>query len=704
MPSGSDEYRIFRNACPRNCYDTCSIKTYVKDGRIAYIEGAPENTFTNGGLCVKGYAYINRVYSPERVLYPLQQTERGSGNFKRITWDSALDQIARKIKQINTRDGSLHGLCLATGSGNHGVTNNSPDGMMASLGFTTRTVGTPCWPAGIDAQTYDMGDMWCNDPEDMGNSRYIILWGANPAWCSIHTMKYIYQAREKGARIVTIDPILTQTAAKSDLHLPVKTGTDGLLALAMAKHILDSGLEDKAYIGKNTLGFRRFKQYLDSCISIGKAAKKCGIAQDVIRRVATAYAETSPATIWIGYGMQRHTNGGANVRAIDTLGVITGNIGQSGGGVRYGHLTNRIFNYFASDMPKPENAGGKKDRHINTNKLAKELLTAKDPPIRMLWNTCRNPMSQDFDRPLLKKAFEKLEMIVCVDQFITDTARYADIILPVTTLFEEDSVNVAYWHYWISLNEKAIEPLGEARSNTQIAMALSEKMNELHPGSCTFPVDLTPEQWIEKEFNPQLYEMYGINSWEELKKGPVKARISTAAWPAGQFSTPSGKYEFFSEQAQKDGHTALPEVIPGRIPDGPFRLLTPHSKFSIHSQFQNLENMAAFNPEPYVGLHPAAARRKGIKNGDMARVFNAQGSVTLRAKISTTVPENVLVMHELWFNNKSYCVQELVDDESADMGAMKTGAPGVAIHDQFADIEKAGPKKNSLSEFWKKRK
>lgn len=241
-PFDPGAYQVFRNACPRNCYDTCSIKTYVRDGIVQFVEGAPESTFTKGALCVKGYTYPRRLYSPDRIKYPMIQDKRGSGNWRRISWDEAMDRIADKILEIKKRDGSLLGLGLTKYSGNFGITNYGVEGMMSSLGYTTRFVGTPCWPAGIDAQNYDLGDMWCNDPEDFVKAKYIIVWGGNPAWCSMHSMKYLYQARENGAKIVVIDPVFTQTAAKADMYWRVKPGTDGALALGMARHLLDKGL------------------------------------------------------------------------------------------------------------------------------------------------------------------------------------------------------------------------------------------------------------------------------------------------------------------------------------------------------------------------------------------------------------------------------------------------------------------------------
>lgn len=704
-----EAFEIFRNACPRNCYDTCSIKTFVKDGVIKYVEGAPESTFTAGGLCVKGYAYPRRVYSPDRIKYPMMQIGRGSGNWKRLSWDEAIDRIAQKIIEINEKDGNLLGLALDKYSGNFGITHYGVEGMMSSLGYTTRFVGTPCWPAGIDAQNFDMGDMWCNDPEDMTESKFIIIWGANPAWCSIHSMKYVMEAQRRGAKLVVIDPVFTQTAAKADLYIQVETAGDGALALGMSRYLLDKGLVDKGFVTEHALGFEEFSHYLKNHVTLDWASKESGVPVSVIKQLAEQFAAADPATIWIGYGMQRHTNGGAMVRAIDALVAMTGNIGKAGGGARYGHLQTWGFNYNAMINAAPEGAVGMVDgevlkgdfnfldaekeqfsnRPLNMNQLAREILTTADPKIRMMWLACRNPFSQDPDTAQLKKAFDTLEMVVVVDQFFNKSVEQADIVLPHTTLFEEYTVNVGYWHYWLSLNEQAIAPMYESKSDVQIAALLSGRMNELKPGSCTFPQELDTRKWMEKEFNQGIYDLFGIKSWQDLRQGPAKAKmVSSASWHDMKFKTPSGKYEFKSELAEQYGHKALPEFKPRRAGSAPLRLLTPHSKFNIHSQFQNLDVMEDFNPGPLVYIHPSAAGKRQIKDGDLVRVFNQIGEVRVKARLTDNISPDVLMMYTAWFRNSDFNVQHLIDDESADMGSFKTGAPGIATHDQFADIQR----------------
>lgn len=706
IPFNPKTYKIYRNACPRNCYDTCSLKTWVKDDVITFVEGAPESTFTHGTPCVKGLSYPRRVYSPDRIKYPMVQDVRGSGNWRRISWDEAMQRIATKMLEIKKKDGSMLGLAMTKYSGKFGVLNYAVEGMMSSLGYTTRFAGTPCWPAGIDAQNYDMGDMWCNDPEDFVKAKYIIIWGANPAWCSMHTMKYIYQAREKGAKVVVIDPLLTQTAAKADLYLRVRPGSDGALALGMARHLVDKGLVDQDFVNNYSHGYPEFEAYLRNSVTVEWASEICGLSADVIRQLAEEFTAVNPATVWIGYGMQRHVNGGANVRAIDAFVAMTGNIGIEGGGARYGHLHTWGFNYNAMLQKPPVGSIGMpgaagttsefgsagevaqySDRSLNINQTAKGILEANEPPVRMLWVACKNPFAQDFDRSKMEKAFEKLEMVVCADQFFNETVQHADIVLPVTTAFEEWNVDASYWHYWLSINQPAIKPMYEAKCDLEIAVLLSRTINKLEPGSCTFPQEFNHKRWLDQEFNDGMAKMFGISSWDDLLDGPKKAILpSSAAWYDRKFKTPSGKFEFRSELCEKNGHTALPEYKPEAKSTLPFHLFTPHVQFGIHSQFINLDWMQVFYPEPFVYMHPISAEKRGIAENDLVKVFNTVGEVELRAKVTANVPEDFLVMYEAWFPKRKYNVQNVVADTPADMGLMKTGALGAAIHSQFADI------------------
>ncbi len=259
-------------------------------------------------------------------------------------------------------------------SGNFGITHYGVEGMMSSLGYTSRFVGTPCWPAGIDAQNFDMGNMWCNDPEDFVKAKYIIIWGGNPAWNSVHTMKFIYEAQERGAKLVVIDPLLTQTAAKADLYVRVKTSQDGVLALGMARHIVDKNSYNTEFVEKYSKGFEDFVELSQENVTVEWAAEQSGVPAELIRQMAEEYAKAEPATIWAGYGLQRHINGGANVRAIDALAAMTGNISKEGGGVRYGHLQTWGFNYNAMVQKQPEGSVG----YLGKDKIKSEFTAEQE--------------------------------------------------------------------------------------------------------------------------------------------------------------------------------------------------------------------------------------------------------------------------------------------------------------------------------------
>ncbi len=688
---------VFSSTCPRNCYDTCSIKAHVKDGVLRKVEANPDNTFTGNSLCVKGYAYTDKVYDANRIKYPMMQSPRFSGNWKRISWDEALETIANKILEIKDKYGSLLPLCMNKYSGNFNIWHYCVEGLMSSMGYISLVMGTPCWPAGIDAQGYDYGYMWNTDPEDFAKSKYFMLWGQNAAWTSVHTMKFINAARENGAKMVVIDPINTATASKADMYIQIKPATDGALALGMAKYILDNNLHDQAWLDANSHGFNEFADYLRNNITVEWAAQECGIPKNVIEQLAKEFATAKPACTWIGYGFQRHTNGGQGVRNVDALVAMTGNATKPGGGANYGHLATWGFNYHAMVQKQPEGSIGVETapgkyahRNINMNNFAQMVLDAKNPPIKMLWTACRNTVSQDPETPIVKKALEGLDLNVVVDHSFTHTAQMADIVLPTTTHFEHPGVNVSYWHYWANANEKCIEPLYESKTDLEIAWALSAKMNEIRPGSCTYPTSGDMEEWTVKEINDGIKKLFGFDSYDDLKKAPKKAQFPNPGYSDNKFPSPSKKYEFLSASAEADGHPALPIYKdPMKAPDGyPIRFFTPHSKTGLHSQWQNNSWMMEIFPEPVLEIHPNLAADRGIADGDMVRVFNDLGEIRIKAKLTRVVPEDLIATYTNWFWKSDFSVNNTVKAIPADMGKNKTGNPGLSFHDNFVNIQK----------------
>lgn len=677
--------KIFRNLCPRNCFSTCSLLSYVENGKLVRVSGDPAHGFTRGKLCAKGYAYVERVYSPQRVLYPLRQFPRGSGNWRRISWDEALQIIASKMLELKGRYNSFLPVCLCKHYGNMGLLHYAPEALFDGLGSVTVTEGSSCWSAGLDAYLYCLGAVKKSDPEDMVNSKVILLWGVNPAWTAVQQMYFIDQARTRGAQVVVIDPIFTSTAAQADFYLQPKASSDGALALGIAKYIVENNLYDQEFLAQYVYGYEAFFDYLAG-LSYNWIENKTSLPKDVIAEVAELYAKNSPAAIWTGLGLQRHTNGGQNIRAIITLAALTGNIGKSGAGIYYPSLQYlQLFsfstrNYISSKKPVLH-------RKINLNVLGKELKNLDNPPVKMLWLTQRN-LFQDAETGSLQRALKELELIVQVDQFLNRSSRYADIFLPTTTQFEEWDIVPSYWHHWVGINEPAISPLGECKSDLQIAWELSRKLNELSPGICSFPTDGNEEEWVAREFNQELYNSLGIEDYRELLNGPRKLKWPQVAFADLKFNTPSGKFEIASEKAALEGLPLLPVYTePAAAPQAyPFRLITPHCQVGNNSQFLNLPWLTWGNEKPCLRINPITAKRFGLSNGDYVRVYNQQGEILLPVKITATVSEDTFVCYQGWHDSGEHDLNDLVNGSPTDMGTKATGRPAVAFHDTFVNL------------------
>ncbi len=679
------------NSCPRNCYDTCSIVSTVRDGVLETVTGNVNNTYTDGRLCVKGYTYPRRIYSPDRIKYPMRQTAKGSGKWEQISWEEAIDTIARKIVEIQEEDGNALGVCLNKYSGNFNTLAYGIEGFFTSIGHTTRALGTPCWPAGIDSQTFDMGTLLCSDPEMMRKSKLIIVWGANPAWNSVHSMRILADARAAGAKIVVIDPIQTDTAARADQYIEIKASTDGALALGMCKWVLDNGYADMEWMEKNSLGYQDFIDYVNRNITLEWASQKTGVPVEVITTLAKEYCTLEPACIWEGFGLQRHTNGGATVRSIDALVAMTGNIGKVGAGAAYGQLDSWLVNYGLMGAPQRED-NAEENRGVNINNFGADVLAAENPRIKLLWVACRNPMSQDPETDVVRQAYESIDLVVTVDQFMNPSCEMSDIVLPCCTIFETWGMHASYWHFWMNGNEQAIEPLYESKCDHDIFMALASRMNELKPGSSTYPTDKTIEEWAKSEISDVALEMFGFKESADIfEKGTAKVKGYDASWADGVFRTPSTKYEFYSEAAATTGNHLLPvyrEEMETPA-ERPVRLLNPHWKYGLHSQFQNLDWMMDIRSEPFVEIHPDLAAKHGIEDGDGVRLTSDVGYLVVEAKLTETVPKDAVVIYEAWFKDNPFNVNYLVKAVPADMGVYATSMPGLAFHDAFVNIERA---------------
>ncbi len=645
------------------------------------VEGDPDHGMTQGKLCPKAYGYVQQVNHHERLRYPMRQVGRGSGEWKRISWNEAMDFLSDKILSLYENFGNNESLCLNKYSGNFGIVHNSVERFFDGLGKTTRVIGSPCWSAGLDAHLYDYGNYYTSDPSEMMHAKVIILWGVNPAWTAPHTLPYILHARDKGAVIVVIDPIFTKTAEKADIYIQIRPGADGALAIAVAKILVEKGLHDKNFINKDTIGFENYEDYL-STVSLTHLVDECDVSLDVLNELADLLSQQEPAFVWQGFGLQRHTNGGQNIRAINALMALTGNIGKKGAGSHFAHQATWAFNVYKNDA--------KDYRSIPVSHFAEGVMKLNNPPVKMLWVAARNFLAQDANTEKIIEALEQIDTIVVVDTLLTETANFADIVLPTTTFFEEEDIVASYWHHIVGFNEKAIDPFYESKSDFTIAKMLSANLNKRKPGFSQFPEDISIESYIDMEFNEDLYRLLDINNWKELMDQPKRADIDPTSWKSSTFETPSGKFEFYSERAMLNGHPPMATYEKGLLPSDyyPFWLLTPHTLYSLNSQLYNEAYMETDKEEVIVYISSKVAKAKNLEEGMIVNVYNSNGQIHCRMNTNSDLPDDIIVISQGSTSHQRGRVNQLIPGFETDMGSESTGAKGIAFNDVFVNFTK----------------
>ena len=516
----------------------------------------------------------------------------------------------------------------------------------------------------------------------MKDSKLIVLWGANPAWTAVHQLNFINQARDKGAVLVVIDPVCTPTAAIADHYIQIRPGTDGLLALGVAKVLVEEGRYDVSFVADHVEGWESFRSYLREKVTLEEVQTITGVAEKTVRVLADLYDNCDPAANWSGFGLQRYQNGGQNVRAVHALTALTGNIAKAGGGFYYFHPSTELFPLNLLNYQGPKD--GLVSREIDINYYPSQALSLADPPVKFLWIAGRNPLSQDHEVQNWARLFRELELVVTVDLFMTKTGEMSDIVLPAASHFEEIDINTSYWHYWLALNEKAIESYYEAKSDLEIARLLTRKLNDLQPGFSNFPCERTAEEWIESEFTPNVLECYGLSSWRDLAEAPAKLGFSHNPGPDFKFNTKTRKFEIFSQDAKDDKLPALPRFWAGSS-DSSFslRLLTPQSIAGIHSQNWAVEWLGDVGADEVI-LNPLDAVQRKIQNGDKVWIYNAQGKITRKVRIDPEVLSGVIIIYQ----GGKEPVNRLLSGLSADMGRKSSGSEGVAFYNAFVDVEK----------------
>ena len=674
--------KSFLTACPRNCYSTCSFKVWTDKNRIVRIDPDPQNLAVPEGPCLKGLSYIERTHSPDRILHPLKKK---NGSFKRISWDDAISEISEKLSYFKEKYGP-HSVLFYASSGMSGLLNSVSNNFWKMYGGATTVYGNLCWPAGLEATKITLGENKHSIPWDLENAKLIIVWGKNPAECNIQQMIPIEKAQRKGAKLVVIDPRRTASAERADILLQPEPGTDGILALAVSKIIIDRENHNRKFIDRHVKGFEHFRKSLEK-IDLKKASNECGVKLEFIEKVAEWAGEIKPMSLIAGYGMQRFSNGGQTTRCLLTIPVITGNIGQKGSGWQYANLQSYVFDkikepdsyYPSAEADKPFR------RAIPTAKLGEKMPGLKDPQLKMAWVERGNPLAQNPDSLKVLQAFQKLDFRVTVEQFMTDTVLESDIVLPAKSMFEQSDIIGSYWNPYVLLKQKVINPPGEVKPETEIYDLLAREMGfseEFIRENIPEPSDEAIEEWLEKAMS----DFPGL-SLEKLKEGPVLAPgLEEVAFSDLKFNTPSGKIELYSDYAKERWNAdPLPVYAPLKKKDKrrfPLHLMSPNTKNRIHSQFGNLEVIKILDPQAHVTLAYKDARERRIDEGDNVRIYNQWGELILPANIDVSMrPGNVVIYNGYW-NNGEGSPNMLTRGEETDMGH------GTAFHDTMVEIEK----------------
>lgn len=682
--TAANAIRIVKGACPHDCPDTCALEYHVADGKLIEVKGSPTHSVTAGVLCTKVAKYPLRTYHPTRVTTPLKRIgAKGEGKFAPISWDEALTTIATKFKSIIGEFGA-EAILPYSYAGNMGMLQyGSMDRRFFHTIGASQLDRTICASAGAAGLTVTLGSRMGTDMEAFAHSELIILWGTNPITSNLHLWSRCQEAKRRGARLIAIDPYRSLSAEKCHQWLPIKPGTDAALALAMMHVLIRDDRLDHEYIAKYTLGFAELKARAAEWTP-ERASAICGIPVADIEALAKAYGSTKKAAIRLNYGMQRHGGGGMAVRTIACLPALTGAWREASGGLLLS--TSGAYPMNLAYLERPDlmpSSNGKLPRLVNMNQLGDALNGLGDPPVKAMFVYNSNPGAVAPDGNQVLKGLARDDLFTVVsDIFVTDTARYADIVLPATTSPEHDDINRSYGHYDLVLNRRAIDPVGESLPNTELFRRLAKAMNLTDP--C---FDESDESMIRHAFDWSHKSLAGL-SFETLERDGVlrmnypKKDGFITPFAEGGFGTPSGKCEFYSETLAKRGLDPLPTYIApheGEASDlaaeFPLALNTPPARNFMNSTFGNIEELARPHGAPTVQLNPADAAARQVVEGQTVRVFNRRGVMKLAATVTDdTRPGVATILWGQWRNHPGAegFVNDLTSQALSDIGGGAT--------------------------------
>ncbi|ODT35051.1 MAG: molybdopterin oxidoreductase [Lautropia sp. SCN 70-15] len=645
---------VVRGACPHDCPDTCALLVTVRDGKAVKVAGDPDHPSTHGALCAKVARYPERTYSPDRILTPMRRVGRkGEGRFEPATWEEALADITARLKAIAARDPQR--ILPYSYAGTMGWVQGEG---MASRFFhrlgASQLDRTICSSPGMTGLQYTLGGAVGMDVERFADSGLILIWGSNSITSNLHFWTFAQQAKRRGAKLVAIDPYRSDTALKCHQHVALMPGTDAALALGMMNVLIAEGRLDRDYIERYTLGFEalaeRAAQYPPE-----RVAQICGIAADEVIGLARDYATLRPAAIRLNYGMQR-THGGANgVRAIASLPALIGAWRDPAGGMLLS--SSHMVPVTPSKQVRPElmpGWPGKPPRTINMVQIGDALLEA-DPPVEavIVYNSNPVAVAPESDKVIAGFAREDLFTVV-LEHFQTDTADYADWLLPATTQLEHFDVHKTYGHWYVLANNPAIAPLGQARPNADVFRELAARMGFDEPA-----LRASDEDIVRDAMDWSAPQAGGVSLEQLRREGWTKMRHADAPFAQGGFPSPSGRCEFYSQRLADQGLDPLPDWVPpwesaisnpGLAARYPLALISPPARTFLNSTFVNIPGLQAQAKEPAVEIHPDDAAARGVAHGDMVEVFNDRGRFLARASVSDRARPGVPVAWGVWWH------------------------------------------------------
>lgn len=626
--------RVVRAACPHDCPDTCAMHVSVdEDGRATKVAGDPEHPVTAGFLCGKVSNYLDRVYAEDRLLHPLV---RDGGDFRRATWDQALDRVAGGLTEAIERHGPESVLPYSYAGTQGLIQGNSMSARFFNALGASELVRTICATAGLVGSGAVYGISPEVDPEEWPHARYLLVWGWNPMSTAPHLWRFMLEARRRGAKLVVVDPFRSRTARVADEHVRPLPGTDAALALGMMRAIVDAGLQDEDWCRAHATGYDELLARIQER-SVEGWAELCGVPPGQVESVARGFAGTPPALLRLGVGAQRHAGAPAAYRTVACLPALTGAWRHRGGGFSY--IPKATAAAVSSTPLERRDLRPGRVRSINMSQLGDALTGDLHPPVAALvvWNS--NPAQVAPGQELVLKGLRRDDLFtVVLEQFMTDTAAHSDVVLPATTQLEHSDAVFSWGHHYMTWNERAIEPLGEARPNSEVFRQLASRMGLDDP--CFAQTD---EEMLAETF----------------ARGPVElAELRTRGWvkiDLGQGPSPHAEGGF-GTWSKKADLAVGPYEPPAEVADAtlaqrfPLALITPKTHLFLNSTFPNQERQHSAQPEPFVVLHPRDAAPRGIEDGAHVRVFNDRGAYSVRARVSDDARRGVAVAPMGWWN------------------------------------------------------